>query len=81
MNEIKRLEQLDYLVKKFKLKCDTHESWTGGKEEGLSSTTDYQDAKLSELRALSQKQAAFENELGAHQARVEKIVAIAEELK
>uniref|UniRef100_A0A0V0J8M5 Alpha-actinin, sarcomeric n=2 Tax=Schistocephalus solidus TaxID=70667 RepID=A0A0V0J8M5_SCHSO len=79
LEEIRRLEQLDYLVKKFNLKCSTHEAWSKGKEAALSQR-DYENADLSQLRALSQKHTAFENDLGAHQNRVERIVAIAEEL-
>jgi actinin alpha len=30
-----RLERLDHLAKKFKHKCDIHESWANGKEELL----------------------------------------------
>ena len=80
LQEIRRLEQLDYLLKKFKLKCDTHEAWSRDKEAALSKD-DYSNASLAQLEALAQKQAAFEADLGAHQSRVEKIVAIAEELK
>ncbi|KAL7061082.1 hypothetical protein AAHC03_09735 [Spirometra sp. Aus1] len=79
LEEIRRMEQLDYLVKKFNLKCSTHEAWSKGKEAALSQR-DYEKVDLSQLRALSQRHTAFENDLGAHQSRVERIVAIAEEL-
>ncbi|KAL5968598.1 Alpha-actinin sarcomeric [Taenia solium] len=80
LNEIRRLEQLDYLIKKFKLKCSTHEAWSKDKEATLSAR-DYENASYAELIAMAQKQNAFETDLGAHQNRVEKIVSIAEELK
>ncbi|VDK22766.1 unnamed protein product [Taenia asiatica] len=80
LNEIRRLEQLDYLVKKFKLKCSTHEAWSKDKEAALNAR-DYENASYAELTAMAQKQNAFETDLGAHQNRVEKIVSIAEELK
>ncbi|EUB59226.1 Alpha-actinin-2 [Echinococcus granulosus] len=79
LNEIRRLEQLDYLVKKFRLKCSTHEAWSKDKEATLS-TRDYENASYAELTAMAQKQNAFETDLGAHQNRVERIVSIAEEL-
>ncbi|CAH8480705.1 unnamed protein product [Heterobilharzia americana] len=79
VTEIKRLEQIEYLAKKFRLKCLTHEAWTDGKANALS-LEDYEGASLSTLRALAQKHAAFVSDLGAHQNRVERIVAIAEEL-
>ncbi|VDD80990.1 unnamed protein product [Mesocestoides corti] len=79
LQEIRRLEQLDYLVKKFKLKCSIHEAWSQDKEAALCQK-DYETASFPQLKALSQKQAAFEADLGAHQTRVERIVAIAEEL-
>lgn len=68
------------MAKKFRLKCLTHESWADGKANALS-LEDYEGASLSTLRALAQKHASFEGDLGAHQNRVERIVAIAEELK
>lgn len=74
------MEQLDYLIKKFKLKCSTHEAWSEDKEAALSAR-DYENASYAKLAAMAQKQNAFETDLGAHQSRVEKIVSIAEELK
>ncbi|VDN98578.1 unnamed protein product [Rodentolepis nana] len=79
LQEIRRLEQLDYLLKKFRLKCATHEAWSKDKVEALSKN-DYEVTSCAELAALAQKQSAFEADLGAHQSRVERIVAIAEEL-
>lgn len=67
-------------MKKFKLKCATHEAWSKDKIPNLSKN-DYETTSRAELEALAQKQNAFEADLGAHQNRVEKIVAIAEELK
>lgn len=78
--EIKRLEEIEFLAKKFRLKCDTHEAWAEGKEQALD-TLDYVDANLYSLRAMAQRHSTFEVDLGAHQNRVERIVAIAEELK
>ncbi|KAL3311337.1 actinin alpha 2, partial [Cichlidogyrus casuarinus] len=78
--EIKRLEQIEYLAKKFRLKCAIHEAWSNGKEAELSNRAEYEGAGLSRLRACAQKHDAFEIDLGAHQARVERIVSIAEEL-
>ncbi|KAM7535867.1 hypothetical protein Aperf_G00000101008 [Anoplocephala perfoliata] len=79
LQEIRRLEQLDYLLKKFRLKCATHEAWSKDKEVALSKR-DYETTSCAELSALAKKQEAFEADLGAHQSRVEKIVSIAEEL-
>ncbi|THD25163.1 Alpha actinin sarcomeric [Fasciola hepatica] len=79
LSEIKRLEEIEHLARKFRLKCATHEAWTEGKAASLESR-DYEGASLSSLRAMAQKHDAFEADLGAHQSRVERIVAIAEEL-
>ena len=32
-----RLERLDHLAQKFKLKCDTHEAWANGQDDYLKS--------------------------------------------
>ncbi|KAF7233347.1 hypothetical protein EG68_04397 [Paragonimus skrjabini miyazakii] len=77
--EIKRLEQIEHLARKFRLKCATHEAWTEGKAAALEKR-DYEGASLSSLRAMAQKHVTFEADLGSHQSRVERIVAIAEEL-
>ena len=71
---------MDYLLKKFTLKCTTHEAWSKDKVDILAKR-DYEGATLVQLEALAQRQSAFDADLGAHQSRVEKIVAIAEELK
>ncbi|VEL19772.1 unnamed protein product [Protopolystoma xenopodis] len=77
---LQRLEELDHLAKKFHVKCATHEAWLAGKPEALAST-DYLGASLTELRAMRKKHEAFLSDLGAHDARVDRIIAIAEELK
>ncbi|CAG5110515.1 Oidioi.mRNA.OKI2018_I69.chr2.g4911.t3.cds [Oikopleura dioica] len=77
--ELRRLERLDHLAKKFYHKSQIHQSWTAGKEETLKSE-DYRSCTLSELKALIKKHEAFESDLAAHQDRVEQIAAIAQEL-
>ncbi len=67
-------------MKKFNLRCATHEQWSHGKEEAIAQR-DYEQAPYPVLKSLSQKHASFEADLGAHQTRVERIVAIAEQLK
>jgi actinin alpha len=75
-----RLECLEHLAQKFKVKADTHEDWTRGKEEVLQ-TSDFRQCKLNDLKALKKKHEAFESYLAAHQDKVEQIAAIAHELK
>ncbi|CBY12275.1 unnamed protein product [Oikopleura dioica] len=77
--ELRRLERLDHLAKKFYHKSQIHQSWTVGKEDILKSE-DYRSCNLSELKALIKKHEAFESDLAAHQDRVEQIAAIAQEL-
>jgi actinin alpha len=79
LSELMRLERLDHLAKKFKHKCDIHESWANGKEE-LLDAHDFKRCKLNDLKALIKKHEAFESDLAAHQDRVEQIAAIAQEL-
>ncbi|XP_053567911.1 alpha-actinin-2 [Bombina bombina] len=79
LNELRRLERLDHLAEKFRQKASSHESWTSGKEQFLTQK-DYESSSLIEVRALMRKHEAFENELAAHQDRVEQIAAIAQEL-
>lgn len=79
LSELMRLERLDHLAKKFKHKCDIHESWANGKEE-LLDAQDFKRCKLNDLKALIKKHEAFESDLAAHQDRVEQIAAIAQEL-
>ncbi|XP_066281757.1 alpha-actinin-like isoform X2 [Branchiostoma lanceolatum] len=77
--ELRRLERLDHLARKFKHKSDIHEEWTEGKEVMLQDT-DFKNCNLYELKALRKKHEAFESDLAAHQDRVEQIAAIAQEL-
>ena len=77
--ELRRLERLDHLTKKFQNKCEIHEEWSQGKVDLLKSN-DFKQSSLNDLRALSRKHLAFESDLGAHQDRVEQIAAIAQEL-
>lgn len=79
LSELMRLERLDHLAKKFKHKCDIHESWADGKEQ-LLEAQDFKRCKLNDLKALIKKHEAFESDLSAHQDRVEQIAAIAQEL-
>ncbi|XP_033832309.1 alpha-actinin-4 isoform X1 [Periophthalmus magnuspinnatus] len=79
LNEIRRLERLDHLAEKFRQKAAIHESWTNGKEAMLTQK-EYENANLSEVKALLRRHKAFESELTAHQDRVEQIAAIAQEL-
>ncbi|CAF1180208.1 unnamed protein product [Adineta ricciae] len=79
LRELRRLERLDHLAKKFQHKCDIHEEWSNGKVDLLQST-DFKHCSLNDLRALSRKHLAFESDLAAHQDRVEQIAAIAQEL-
>ncbi|XP_054758487.1 alpha-actinin-like isoform X2 [Lytechinus pictus] len=76
--EMRRLERLDHLLKKFKTKCDMHEAWAAGKEDVLKE--DFSGLRLNDLKALVRKHEAFESDLAAHQDRVEQIAAIAQEM-
>jgi actinin alpha len=77
--ELMRLERLEHLAKKFKHKCDIHESWANGKDQ-LLEAQDFKRCKLNDVKALIRKHEAFESDLAAHQDRVEQIAAIAQEL-
>ncbi|CAF3992133.1 unnamed protein product [Rotaria magnacalcarata] len=79
LRELRRLERLDHLAKKFQHKCNIHEEWSYGKIDLLTSS-DFKRCSLNDLRALSRKHLAFESDLAAHQDRVEQIAAIAQEL-
>uniref|UniRef100_A0AC35UH81 Actinin n=1 Tax=Rhabditophanes sp. KR3021 TaxID=114890 RepID=A0AC35UH81_9BILA len=79
LSEIMRLERLEHLAEKFRRKCAMHEEWVHGKEAYLSSN-DWRSARVYEIKAFRKKHEAFESDLGAHQERVEQIVAIAREL-
>ncbi|XP_011684038.1 alpha-actinin isoform X2 [Strongylocentrotus purpuratus] len=76
--EMRRLERLDHLAKKFRHKCDIHEAWAAGKEEILRE--DFSGMRLNDLKAKCRKHEAFESDLAAHQDRVEQIAAIAQEM-
>jgi len=47
-----RLERLDHLAQKFKLKCDIHEDWSKGKE-GMLQAQDFKKCRLSDLKVLA----------------------------
>jgi len=46
-----RLERLDHLAAKFKLKCDIHEAWSRGKEDMLQAQ-DFKKCRLSDLKVM-----------------------------
>ncbi|KAK4469499.1 hypothetical protein MN116_007045 [Schistosoma mekongi] len=79
LEELQRLERLEYLAKKFEVKCSTHEAWTMGRPEALASN-DFRSATLSEMRAFQKKHEAFQSDMTAHHARIEHIQALTEEL-
>lgn len=79
LGELRKLERLDHLAQKFKLKCDTHEAWAEGQDDYLKAD-DISGASLAHLLAARKKHEAFESDLAAQQDRVEQIVAIAQEL-
>lgn len=79
LNELRKLERLDHLAQKFKLKCDTHEAWAEGQDQYLKAD-DITGAHLANLLAARKRHEAFESDLAAQQDRVEQIVAIAQEL-
>jgi len=47
-----RLERLDHLAAKFKLKCDIHEAWSRGKEDMLQAQ-DFKKCRLSDLKVMT----------------------------
>merc|ERR1711976_447634 len=79
IQEMRRLERLEHLAKKFYHKSSIHLNWTNGKEAMLKSE-DYKGSSLAEIRALLKRHEAFGSDLAAHQDRVEQIAAIAQEL-
>ncbi|CAF0792573.1 unnamed protein product [Didymodactylos carnosus] len=79
LRELRRLERLDHLAKKFQHKCNIHEGWSDGKT-GLLTSSDFKKCTLSDLKALLRKHLAFESDIGSNQDRVESIAAIAQEL-
>lgn len=76
---MQRLRRVEYLVRKFEIRCSTHEAWAKGKPSMLSSK-DYLSCNLPELRALMKRHEAFQSELAANDDRVERIRALADEL-
>ena len=46
-----RLERLDHLAAKFKLKCNIHEAWARGKEDMLQAQ-DFKKCRLSDLKVI-----------------------------
>ncbi|XP_076856693.1 alpha-actinin-2 [Brachyhypopomus gauderio] len=79
LTELHRLERAEHLAEKFQQKASTHEAWEIGKSE-LLTLKDYENASLTEVRALLRRHEAFESDLAAHQDRVEQVAAIAQEL-
>jgi len=79
ISEMRRLERLEHLAKKFYHKSGIHGAWTAGKEEMLKAE-DYRGCTLAEIKALLKRHEAFGSDLAAHQDRVEQIAAIAQEL-
>jgi len=79
LSQLRKLERLDHLAQKFKLKCDTHEAWAHG-QDGYLTKDDITGAPLATLLAQRKRHEAFESDLAAQQDRVEQIVAIAQEL-
>ncbi|XP_066936111.1 alpha-actinin-like [Clytia hemisphaerica] len=79
LSQLRKLERLDHLAQKFKLKCDTHEAWAHGQDDYLTKD-DITGAPLATLLAQRKRHEAFESDLAAQQDRVEQIVAIAQEL-
>ncbi len=49
LSELMRLERLDHLAKKFKHKCEIHETWALGKEQ-LLEAQDFKRCKLMDLK-------------------------------
>ncbi|VDP81440.1 unnamed protein product [Echinostoma caproni] len=76
---MQRLRRVEYLVRKFEIRCSTHEAWAKGKPAMLSSS-DHLSCNLPELRALMKRHEAFQSELAANDDRVERIRALADEL-
>jgi len=79
LSQLRKLERLDHLAMKFKIKCDNHEEWSKGQDEYLKAN-DIEGEMLATLLAARKRHEAFESDLQAQQDRVEQIVAIAQEL-
>uniref|UniRef100_A0A8C4WVE4 Uncharacterized protein n=1 Tax=Eptatretus burgeri TaxID=7764 RepID=A0A8C4WVE4_EPTBU len=95
LSEMQRLQRLDHLVAKFKIKADGHEAWSAGIDQQLENeilgggenlATDESDGplkignNLATVQVLIRRQEALESDLAAHQEGVEQIAAIAQEL-
>ncbi|KAI0983161.1 hypothetical protein GJ496_007493 [Pomphorhynchus laevis] len=80
LKELRRLQRLDHLMKKFKTKCDAHDEWANEKEQLLKNDQTYKAISIQDIKALRRKHEAFQSDLVAHQDRVEQINAIAQEL-
>lgn len=66
-------------AQRFNTKATTHESWTNGQEEELAAD-DYSNTNLAGVQALQKKHEAFQSDLAAHEARVQEIGTLANEL-
>uniref|UniRef100_UPI00358DEA0C alpha-actinin-3-like n=1 Tax=Myxine glutinosa TaxID=7769 RepID=UPI00358DEA0C len=95
LSELHRLQRLDHLVAKFKIKADGHEAWSAGIDQQLGKevlggdknlATEESDGplkignNLAKVQVLIRRQEALESDLAAHQEGVEQIAAIAQEL-
>ncbi|OON20807.1 spectrin repeat-containing domain protein [Opisthorchis viverrini] len=79
LEELQRVRRVEYLIKKFEIRCSTHEAWAKGKPQALSGDA-HLKCTLPELRALMKRHEAFQSELAANDDRVERIGALADEL-
>ncbi|TGZ70583.1 hypothetical protein CRM22_003120 [Opisthorchis felineus] len=79
LEELQRVRRVEYLIKKFEIRCSTHEAWAKGKPQALSGNA-HLKCTLPELRALMKRHEAFQSELAANDDRVERIGALADEL-
>lgn len=80
MDERKRAINLAYWLARFEVKCKTFEVWASDKPAYLGSN-DYLMCAVAEVRPMLKKHEAFASELMAQQFRVERIEAIAQEIK
>ncbi|ESO04015.1 hypothetical protein HELRODRAFT_187038 [Helobdella robusta] len=79
LQELQRLEKLDYLAKKFRHKCELHDAWSAGKMDQLQPENLFQ-YRLDEIKAKQKRHEALENDLMAHEERMKEINDIATEL-
>ncbi len=80
MGERKRTLNLAYWLARFEVKCKTFEVWADEKPEYLK-RTDYMTCTVAEVRPMLKKHEAFVSDLNAQQGRVERIDAIAQEIR